>query len=51
MEKSKQLSKVRIHVERIIGLLKNRFTILKGTLPNSIIKHGMILKKQTLINL
>ncbi len=36
-EKSKQLSKVRIHVERVIGLLKNRYTILKGTL--SLIKH------------
>ena len=33
MEKSKQLSKVRIHVERIIGLLNKRFTLLKGTLP------------------
>ncbi len=38
-EKSKQLSKVRIHVERVIGLLKNRYTILKGTLSLSLIKH------------
>ena len=36
MEKSKQLSKVRIHVERIIGLLNKRFTVLKGTLPIAI---------------
>ena len=39
VEKSKQLSKVRIHVERIIGLLKKRHTILKCTLPISVIKH------------
>ena len=38
-EKSKQLSKVRIHVERVIGLLKNRYTILKGTLSIKLIKH------------
>ncbi len=38
-EKSKQLSKVRIHVERVIGLLKNRYTILKGTLSLSLIKY------------
>ena len=30
-EKSKQISKVRIHVERVIRLLKNRYTRLKGT--------------------
>ena len=39
MEKSKQLSKVWIHVERIIGLLKKRYTVLKCTLPISVIKH------------
>ena len=33
VEKSKQISHVRIHVERCIGLLKNKYTILKGTLP------------------
>ena len=30
VETSKQLSQVWIHVERIIGLLKNKYTILKG---------------------
>ena len=29
VETSKQLSQVRIHVERIIGLLKNKYTILR----------------------
>lgn len=39
VETSQQLSAVRIHVERIIGLLKNRYTILKGPLPVSLLKH------------
>ena len=30
VELSKQLSKVRIHVEQVIGNLKNKYTILKG---------------------
>ena len=30
VEISRNISSVRIHIERIIGLLKNRFTILKG---------------------
>ena len=38
-EMSKELSRVRIHVERVIGLIKNRYTILKGTLSISMIKH------------
>ena len=33
VEMSKQLSKVQIHVERVIGLVKNRYTILKGPMP------------------
>ena len=39
VETSKQLSQVRIHVERIIGLLKNKFTILKGPLGTVVVKH------------
>lgn len=30
VELSKQLSRIRIHVERVIGLLKNKYLILKG---------------------
>ena len=30
---SKQLAHVRIHVERVIGLLKNKYTLLKGPIP------------------
>ena len=36
---SKQLSQVRIHVERVIGLVKNKYLILKGTLPICLLKH------------
>ena len=39
VEMSKKLSQVRIHVERIIGLLKNKYTILRGKLPITILKH------------
>ena len=39
VEYSKKLSKVRIHVERVIGLIKNKYTILQSTLPISLIKH------------
>ena len=33
VETSRCISSVRIHIERLIGLLKNRYTILKGPLP------------------
>ena len=33
VEMSKQLAHVRIHVERVIGLLKNKYTLLKGPIP------------------
>ena len=36
---SQQLSRVRIHVERVIGLIKNKYTILKGPLPVDLLKH------------
>ena len=39
VEISQQLSAVRIHVERVIGLLKNRYTILKGPIPVSLLNH------------
>jgi hypothetical protein len=39
VEQSKQISKVRIHVERIIGALKKRYQILSGTLSVAMIKH------------
>ena len=36
VEYSQRLSKVRIHIERVIGLLKNKYTILQWTLPVSL---------------
>ena len=39
VEHSKRLSKVRIHVERVIGLLKNKYTILQSILPTCLVKH------------
>jgi len=39
VEYSKQLSTVRIHVERVIGRLKNKFRILRGPLPITMLKH------------
>ena len=39
VEVSKKLAKVRIHVERVIGLLKNKYKILQGTLPIQVLKH------------
>lgn len=38
VETSRDKSNIRIHVERVIGLLKNRFTILQGQLPIHTIK-------------
>lgn len=40
VETSQQLSRVRIHVERVIGLMKNKYTILKGPLPVQLLKHS-----------
>ena len=30
---SREIARVRIHVERVIGLLRQKYTILQGTLP------------------
>ena len=39
VELSRQMACVRIHVEWVIGLLKNRYTILQSRLPISLIKR------------
>lgn len=33
IERSRKISSVRIHIERVIGLMRNCYTILKGVLP------------------
>ena len=38
MKNSRKIASVRIHIERIIGLMKNRYSILQGTLPIKVIK-------------
>ena len=38
VQESRELAVVRIHVERLIGVIKQKFTILEGTLPISFIK-------------
>ena len=37
VDNSRQLSRVRIHVERIIGVVRQKFTILESTLPINLI--------------
>ncbi len=40
VEYSKQLSTVRIHVERVIGQLKTKYKNLSGPLPVKMLKHA-----------
>ena len=35
----KKIASVRIHIERVIGLTNNRYTILKGIIPNRVVKR------------
>ena len=39
VEKSRQLARVRIHVERVIGQLRKKYKILQGVLPITLIKR------------
>lgn len=39
VEKSRRLSRVRIHVERVIGQLRIKYKILQQTLPMTLIKR------------
>jgi len=37
VDTARQLSRVRIHVERVIGLMRQKYTILESTLPMNVI--------------
>ena len=37
VDTTRQLARVRIHVERVIGLIRNKYTILQSTIPISMI--------------
>ena len=39
MEKTRALASVRIHVERVIGLLRRMYTILQSTLPTDFLNN------------
>ena len=38
IESAREISRVRIHVERVIGMLRQKYTILSSTLPVSLIR-------------
>lgn len=40
IEETRHLANVRIHVERVIGIIKNKFNILHGTIPISMLKKN-----------
>ena len=37
VDTARQLSRIRIHIERVIGLLRQKYTILEATLPINVI--------------
>ena len=45
---SRELSVVRIHVERIIGVLKQKYTILQNIIPISLISDGSAENNKTI---
>ena len=40
VEKTRGIANVRIHVERVIGLLRRKYTILEGTLPTDFLNSA-----------
>ncbi|XP_076089911.1 uncharacterized protein LOC143061933 [Mytilus galloprovincialis] len=38
VETSRKMNSIRIHIERVIGLMKNRYKILQGTIPINMLK-------------
>ena len=42
VDETREIAAVRIHVDRVIGFLRNEFTILQGILPIKMIMKKMI---------
>ena len=40
VDSTRHIARVRIHVERVIGLLRNKYTILQKTLPISMLLNS-----------
>ena len=38
IESTRKIASVRISIEKVIGLIKNRYSILKGIIPNCVVK-------------
>ena len=38
IKSTRKIASVRIHIDRVIGLIKIRYTILKGIIPNRVVK-------------
>ena len=39
LEKTRQLASVRIHVERVIGMVRQKYTMLQGTVPITLLQN------------
>ena len=42
VENSRKIANVRIHIERVIGLLRRRFTILAGVMPIKLVQSAVL---------
>lgn len=40
IEETRQIAHVRIHIERVIGMIKNKFKFFNGTIPITMLKMG-----------
>ena len=47
VEESRTISNVCIHIERVIGLLKRQYTILKGVLPIKSVQSASLEARKT----
>ena len=50
VDAARSLSQLRIHVERVIGMVKQKYTYLESTLPIKMIMCGKIVKVSTILH-